>query len=396
MIGVGVARHCTISGACHPHLDTVSQLCRANQTAANVPDSHSPMPRGPALPATAAGVVGPNARQLPWRRPKDPYAVWVSEIMLQQTQVATVVGYFGLAPADVSHDPCAGRAAEDEVLRLWEGLGYYRRARQLHRAAEDHRGASTAADFHATRKPRDVCRASAATRPVRSSRSPSMPGSRSWRPTRCGSGAGCWATAATRGRPRGSGALGDGRGAAAAARRRPFEPGIDGTGQPGLHAGGAAVRGLPRAAALPCEPAGPAVEIPRRAKRPPIEAVREAAVVVRKGGRVLLLRWPEGGRWAGLWDFPRFPLVGRTPSEVRRELVQNVRNLTGVHIAPGRRFHTLTHSVTRFRITLDCFEADCLSAAHAASAMESRWLCAAELEAYPLSGTGRKLTRLIR
>src|SRR5213079_1084289 len=74
-------------------------------------------------------------RDLPWRRDRDPYRIWLSEIMLQQTQVATVIPYFErfLAAFPTVSDLAA--ATEQEVLRLWEGLGYYRRARDLHRAA---------------------------------------------------------------------------------------------------------------------------------------------------------------------------------------------------------------------------------------------------------------------
>ena len=77
-----------------------------------------------------------SARDLPWRRTRDPYAVWISEIMLQQTQVVTVIGYFErfLAACPTVADLAA--ADEQQVLRLWEGLGYYRRARQLHAAAQ--------------------------------------------------------------------------------------------------------------------------------------------------------------------------------------------------------------------------------------------------------------------
>jgi A/G-specific adenine glycosylase len=76
-----------------------------------------------------------HRRDLPWRRTRDPYAIWVSEVMLQQTQVATVVPYFErfLRAFPTLADLAA--AAEADVLRLWEGLGYYRRARDLHRAA---------------------------------------------------------------------------------------------------------------------------------------------------------------------------------------------------------------------------------------------------------------------
>ncbi|MGC3969340.1 MAG: hypothetical protein QM775_18865 [Pirellulales bacterium] len=74
-------------------------------------------------------------RDLPWRRSQDAYRVWLSEIMLQQTTVAAVVAYFHRFIA--AYPTVADLAAADEhdVLRLWEGLGYYRRARQLHAAA---------------------------------------------------------------------------------------------------------------------------------------------------------------------------------------------------------------------------------------------------------------------
>jgi A/G-specific adenine glycosylase len=115
-------------------------------------------------------------------------------------------------------------------------------------------------------------------------------------------------------------------------------------------------------------------------------------VLVRRGGRVLLLRWPEGRRWAGLWDFPRFPIHSETPAAVHHELVEKVRTLVGVTIAPGRHFKTLTHGVTRFHITLQCYEAAYISrATNAAIELETRWLRPSELINYPLSSTGRKL-----
>ena len=73
---------------------------------------------------------------LPWQRPRTPYRVWVSEIMLQQTQVATVIPYFERFMASFGSLPALAAAPLDEVLHLWTGLGYYARARNLHRAAQ--------------------------------------------------------------------------------------------------------------------------------------------------------------------------------------------------------------------------------------------------------------------
>ena len=77
-----------------------------------------------------------NRREMPWRGHPDPYAVWVSEIMLQQTQVKTVLGYFDRFVAALPTISALASAPQQQVLKLWEGLGYYTRARNLQKAAQ--------------------------------------------------------------------------------------------------------------------------------------------------------------------------------------------------------------------------------------------------------------------
>ncbi len=74
---------------------------------------------------------------LPWQNTRDPYRVWLSEIMLQQTQVATVLGYYARFLERFPDVRALAAAPQDEVLGLWSGLGYYSRARNLHRCAQD-------------------------------------------------------------------------------------------------------------------------------------------------------------------------------------------------------------------------------------------------------------------
>src|SRR6202030_3452236 len=81
-----------------------------------------------------------HQRDLPWRHTRDPYAIWVSEVMLQQTQVASVIPYFERFLYAFPSLGALAAADEQDVLRLWEGLGYYRRARNLHRAARQLHG----------------------------------------------------------------------------------------------------------------------------------------------------------------------------------------------------------------------------------------------------------------
>ena len=77
-----------------------------------------------------------NARDLPWRWTRDPYAIWVSEIMLQQTQVKTVIPYWQRWMKQLPDIASLAAADEDTVIKLWEGLGYYSRARNLQKAAK--------------------------------------------------------------------------------------------------------------------------------------------------------------------------------------------------------------------------------------------------------------------
>jgi len=89
-------------------------------------------------------------RDLPWRRTRDPYAIWVSEIMLQQTRVDTVVPYYQRFMQRFPDARALASAPLDDVLHAWSGLGYYRRARQLHLAA------SEVVERHAGRVPETV------------------------------------------------------------------------------------------------------------------------------------------------------------------------------------------------------------------------------------------------
>src|SRR6202034_2263084 len=103
----------------------------ANATAQDGPDPNTVSLLHEALLAWYAGA----RRDLPWRRTRDPYAIWLSEVMLQQTRVETVIPYY---ERFLARWPTVGALAEapvDEVLAAWSGLGYYRRARMLHAAA---------------------------------------------------------------------------------------------------------------------------------------------------------------------------------------------------------------------------------------------------------------------
>jgi A/G-specific adenine glycosylase len=335
-----------------------------------------------------------HARDLPWRQTRDPLAVWLSEVMLQQTQVATVQPYYARFLARFPTIAALAAADEQDVLRLWEGLGYYRRARQLHQAAR------RIVAEHGGRFPRefdDVVRlpgigrytAGAVLSIAFDQPQPILEANtaRLWcrllgyggDPASAAGQRLLWAAAAAVLPRRGSGQVNQALMELGSLVCSPRQPRCD---------------VCPLAALCGARQAGLEATIPRAAPRPAVTAVREAAVVVRRRGRVLLLRRPEGGRWAGLWDFPRFALSADGPAALRRELAENVRRLTGVEIIPGERLTTLSHSVTRFRIRLECYAAECAATGDGARPpTELRWVRPAELADYPLNTTARKLAR---
>ena len=106
---------------------------------AHAADRKPQRPRNPARQPFAARLIAwqkvRGRHDLPWQRTRDPYRIWLSEIMLQQTQVAAVIPYFRRFVAEFPDVASLAAAPIERVLALWSGLGYYRRAHLLHRAA---------------------------------------------------------------------------------------------------------------------------------------------------------------------------------------------------------------------------------------------------------------------
>jgi A/G-specific adenine glycosylase len=134
--------------------------------------------------------------------------------------------------------------------------------------------------------------------------------------------------------------------------------------------------------------------IPAPKKKTIYEDVFEACVAVWRDGKVLLRRCEEGERWAGLWDFPRFAIHEKQGVQLHRELREAARRLTGYDVAIGEPLKTFKHGVTRFRITLTCYEATHLAGRKKPG--EFAWVLPARFDAYPLSTTGRQVAEVIQ
>jgi A/G-specific adenine glycosylase len=316
--------------------------------------------------------------------------------MLQQTQVATVRDYFERFVRALPDVRRLAAADEQQVLRLWEGLGYYRRARQLHAAAQkivaDH-GGRFPQTAEALRQLPGIGRYTAGA--IAS--------------IAFGQRAAILEANTIRLLSRLIGYRDDPL--KAAGQRVLWQMAEDILPRKDVARFNQALMELGSLVCTPTEPrcgecplAGVCIahklglehKIPRAKAKQQYTSVRAAAVVIVRGGRVLLRQCTEGERWAGLWDFPRFEVENEGPLFAREEIIEKVRQQTGVTCALGELLTTLKHGVTRYRITLECYRAAYLSGRpDSKNGSSVRWLSTKELAELPLSTTGRKITQHI-
>ena len=336
-------------------------------------------------------------RDLPWRKNRDPYRVWLSEIMLQQTQVAAVVGYFERFTKAFPTVADLAAASEHDVLRLWEGLGYYRRARQLHKAAQtivaDHGGVFPS-EPDAVRNLPGIGRytAGAILSIAFNRREPILEAN------------------TVRLLSRLLVYRGDPLSRAGQQLLWRFAEHLVPADEPGLFN-----QALMELGALVCTPRSPKceacpatklcptrrlglqAEIPRPKAKRTFEAVREAAVLLaRADGRFLIVQSAAGERWGGLWDFPRYAIDAEQPAGAVAELQTKLKATLGLEAQIGNVRTTLKHGVTRFRITLDAYDATLRAGRLKVQGFaEARWVRRSELAEFPLNVTARRLTRLV-
>jgi A/G-specific adenine glycosylase len=335
-----------------------------------------------------------HARPLPWRQDRDPYRIWLSEVMLQQTTVAVVVPRFERFLTRFPSINALAAADEQELLREWEGLGYYHRARNLRAAARilagEHGGSipddpevvaqlpgvgryilgAVLSQAFDRRLPiveanttRVLCRLFGQTG------DPKSAPVREW----------LWETAlAVLPKTR----IGDFNQALMELGATVCTPKSPGCVQCPL-----------RATCAACMRGDPA-SIPRMAAKPTVVDVREACVVFRRAGRVLLARRPPTGRWPNMWEFPRVVLKGKESHQSGlRRLIASL----GLTAESKKRLMTIRYGVTRFRMSMVCLEARASAADFQSDYYEEgRWVRPADLSDYPVSSPQRKLAAVIQ
>ncbi len=333
-----------------------------------------------------------NARDLPWRSELTPYRTWVSEIMLQQTQVDTVIPYFERWMARFPNMRSLAEADEQEVLTLWEGLGYYSRARNLHQAAKqvviemDGKlptsaealkqlsgiGPYTAAAIASIAFGEDIAvvdgnirrvfaRLYNITVPARSAAGEKL----------------IWQLA-----------------------QENLPPGEASSYNQALMDLGATIctpktpdcENCPISAGCQAFQLGIQEQRPVKLPRKKVPHLTVTAAVISRDGQVLLAKRPAGGLLGGLWEFP-----GGTKEDFDRDLStclqREIREELGVDVQVRERFGTYNHAYTHFKITLHAFHCH-LNDGQEPQPLESDevvWVSLPDLADYPMG----KVDRLI-
>ncbi len=333
-----------------------------------------------------------HQRALPWRNAPDPYHIWVSEIMLQQTQVETVRPYYARWLAAFPTLAALAAAPQQAVLAAWEGLGYYSRARNLHRAAQ------VVVAEHGGALPRTVAELRA------------LPGIGRYTAGALASMAFGVDAAVLDGNvkrvlarvfnvttdvksPAGEKELW-------ALADRLVPPGRAGDYNQALMDLGATIC-LPRAPLCllcPVQAQCAAFRLGLQAERPVRPAPRtqpvrhQVAGVIRKGDKVLLVQRAADELLGGLWAFPAAACAAEDNEEARAAaLTALLRDEYGLTVALGPAGPTLRHTFTHFRLRLHMVAGAWQAGRLRAGATPRRWVAVSALGDYPMGKTDRQI-----
>jgi A/G-specific adenine glycosylase len=340
-----------------------------------------------------------SRRDLPWRADRDPYRILVSEMMLVQTTVTAVVPFFERFLRRFPTLEALAAADEADVLKAWEGLGYYRRARQLQEAARavvERHGGVFPDDPEAVRALPGVGRyiAGALLSFAFDRRAPILEANTQRVLARWLAWRGDLKTSASQAR------LWE------AAERLVPDSGAGTFNQAFMELGALvcaprAPRCLvcPVAAECRARALGVQDELPLTTPKPPPLDVAEACALVRRDGLFLILQRGPGWLWEGFWEFPTIHVSGADPA-CRWEgqggavgLAEGVRRLTGVAVEVGPVVQTVRFTVTRHRVRLDAHEARGLGGepTPAPGFLRAAWVSPEQLTEYPFGTSGRRL-----
>ncbi|HVZ80527.1 MAG TPA: A/G-specific adenine glycosylase [bacterium] len=328
-----------------------------------------------------------HKRDLPWRRTRDPYAIFVSEMMLQQTQVKTVIPYYERFMKELPDWRSLARADEQKVLKLWEGLGYYRRARNLRTAAQsvlaDHQGKlPETLDGIMTLPGVGRYSAGAVLSIAFEKPMPLVDGN-------------VIRVFARLFRLKGDLKTGPGHKKTWEIAEELLDRKRPGDFNQALMELGATICVPEDPQCLLCPlrdhcgacQEGSQTRYPQASVKADTVEVVVAAVLARQGSRFLVRKRPQGERWLqGLWEFPS--MEGKDPDSALTALERKY----GVK-ARRDLFHEVGHQITRHKIRLRLYQAG--SARKRPKGEELRWVTASQALALPFSSAQNKLRRTV-
>lgn len=319
---------------------------------------------------------------MPWRLTKDPYKIWISEIMLQQTQVQTVIPYYEKWTKRFPDVASLAGAAETEIMKYWAGLGYYRRARMLHKTAKQlveiqGKKAVLPSTAEELLKLHGIGRytAGAIASIAYDEKAPILDGNVIRILTRI------FAVKDDIARPK--------------TIQKLWE--ISESLLPDKNTGDFN-QSMMELGATVCSPQNPKCGIcpvqkdcaayasksqemfPVKSNREKMEKIKTAAFILRNGGKVLLEKQPAEGRWGGLWMFP----YGKSKKAVAKRF----------KIKAGKKALTVSHGFTRYQVSLEVFETP---AGNVVCEKDQRWFEIEKLAGIPLPAPHKKIAaHLIR
>lgn len=353
------------------------------------------------IPRSLLRWFAENKRNLPWRRSRDPYKIWVSEIMLQQTQVDTVIPYYQRWMKRFPNLGSLASAPLSRVLKAWEGLGYYARARNLHKTA------------------RMVVRRLGGKFPLSAEELRELPGI-----GRYTAGA-ILSIAFNQPEP-----ILDGNVKRVLSRLFALKEAVDtqtgekklweisrdlvvGVGAGAMFSYGDFNQALMELGALVCLPENPKcgvcpvenlceahrlkreTKFPVKLRHQKTEALKTVALVAWKNGRVLLEKQPLRSRWGGLWMFPQWILSDGKGQ--KQFLQEKAREDFKIEFKRLRRGMMIKHGFTKYRVKLHVYDGETLSApAVIAGLAMTRWVTPRRLARLPLPAPHQKIARQIQ
>lgn len=336
-----------------------------------------------------------NKRPMPWRGETDPYRIWVSEVMLQQTQVVTVIPYYNSFLEKFPSIPDLAAAPLEAVLKAWEGLGYYARARNMHKAAKE------------------IVDKWAAQLPTTFSDLRTLPGFGDYTAGAVASIAFGEAVPAVDGNVKRVLArlfaieqdVNRGQAARrlkeiAAALVAPNAPGDWNQAVMGLGATVCIPR-APKCSLCPindmCQGRAKNIErsLPVKPTKKPLPHYNVTAAVIHQNGKILIAQRPLDGMLGGLWEFPGGKQEdGETLAEC---LQREIKEELGLEIEVGQPVTVVNHSYSHFKITLHAFCCQLLGGTPQSIGVAGwQWVTLDEMGAFPFPRTDQKIIEALR